>query len=212
MPLTPADFALSEGRFKKHFRPLAGRRRRRADARVHRPRRRSARARRRSSGRRRRRQDAGQDGSVADIVHLVRGAPEELAHPAVSGRPRRREARRRAIATSWKLCSASTRSGRGARILARLDRAGDVRAGGVVGALRPPARCCRLGGATAGGGAGCARCGSAAAKAHGSAPVTLAEEDVAEVHQLQDLLSGARENCSRRRGSSSTAPPRRSAT
>ena len=108
VPFTPADFALTEGRFKKQFRRLA------ADAvgvPVH----------------------EYIDLSTADqqgktpfvwstdddkkliklevsqtLIHLVARPPEILAYPAISQRARCREAGCGPSRSSWKLCSAST--------------------------------------------------------------------------------------------------------
>ena len=177
-PLTPADFALTEGRFKKQFRPLA------ADAvgvPVHeyidlehgRP-----------DGQDavrvvdRRRQEADQDGSLADARPPGPGATARTGEPC-NILP---------VSTSQKLdadhhveVEALKRqvqgSGGGARILDRLDRARDVRTRRVVQAPssggRPPRRAVttRLIAASHPEAA-------PAAKGDGSAPVSLADEDV----------------------------------
>ena len=90
----------------------------------------------------------------------------------------------RTITPSWKRCSASTRKPLDdARILDRLDRPRDVRAGGVV-------QCAGLGRLRGGVDAGRGRRGRAgrggpAAATNGSALVTLAEEDIAKCNNCK---------------------------
>ena len=137
-PLTPADFALSEGRFQKQFRTLA------ADA--------GRRAGRTSTSSSAWPTAAGKTpfvwstdddkklikvGASADDRPPGRGAPQELADPAISRRPRRREARRGPSRRSGSPAARSTRKRR-RRANPRSTRSPrDVRAGRVVqGAVR----------------------------------------------------------------------------
>ena len=131
VPMTPADFALTEGRFRKQFRVLAegGRR---SHPRVHRPRA------RRSGGQDavrlvdRRGEEADQGGSLAGHRPPRAGTSAQLAQPAGARRPRCAKARRRPPRRDGS-AAASAQGGDGrARILDRLDRPRHVRARGLV--------------------------------------------------------------------------------
>ena len=151
VPFTPADFA----RTRPASRSSSASSPRAADGgagrRVHRPPR--GRARRQDALRlgHRRREEAGQARSLPDPGPSGPGAPQVLAHPAVSRRARRRAAGREPPHRTRGPAGAVQEAVAEREILARLHRPGDVRAGGVL--QRAAERLRRLADARLGGGA-----------------------------------------------------------